>query len=497
MRQTTQSIVDKNLTSDEQIKELTKRLHDLEKQGNALAKQFADTGVPPTPAEEQKCKDLEKEHKEVTNLISRIEQARYREGEFDADFTQLYLQESFLGGISIGVSKRADFSVPTAYVGVRKIENNYDVVLGFNPVFMRNMDAKQRQGVIRHELYHLVFQHIFSRAIGDQRLAKLWNWATDLAINSLIGKDNLPKLCLIPGYRNIDPQTGKPVDGVYADYIANAPLNQASDYYFAELLKLMKENNHDESDIKIGVGGGIGTMDDHSGWDDIPEEVKEEIRERVKEMIGNGAMRADQTNSWGSIPQSTQEWIRKMLSREIDWRSIVKQFFGRVRSQERSSTMKRINKKMPYINPGVKRKYKSTFACFIDQSGSMSDKDIAQLFGELEGLAKETEIDVYHFDTEIDENSHTVWKKGRPFPKPHRTRCGGTDFDAVSKFCNDPKNPNWSGVVILTDGYAPVMGQVKGAKVLWVITESGDAKIARPGDLVCQMRKSAGKFERY
>ena len=429
--------------------------------------------------------------------IQRLEQSFYRDNEFDYDFTYLYLHEPFLGTVSVGVSKRVDYSVPTAYVGIRNTTNGYDVTMGYNPDFMRSLTSVQRQGVIRHELYHLIFQHIFGRSMGDERLAKLWNWATDLAINSIIGKDNLPSLCLIPGQRNIDPATGKPVQGIYADFIANTPLMQSSDFYFAGLLKLMQENNHDESDIKIGVNGDVGTMDDHGQWADVPEEVKEEIRERVREMIGKGAMRADQSNSWGNTPQEIQEWIRKMLSREIDWRTIVKSFIGRVRSKERASSMKRINKKMPYINPGVKRKYRSTFACFIDQSGSMSDKDIAQLFGELEGLAKETEIDVYHFDTEIDEQSHTVWRKGKPFPKPHRTRCGGTDFQAVANFCNSSKSQHWSGVIILTDGYAPTMGQIVGSKVLWVITETGDPAIARPGDLVCQMKKDAGTFKRY
>jgi len=38
---------------------------------------------------------------------------------------------------------------------------------------------------------------------------------------------------------------------------------------------------------------------------------------------------------------------------------------------------------------------------------------------------------------------------------------------------------------------------VKGAKVLWVITESGDAKSAiRSGDLVCQMKR-AKSFQRH
>jgi predicted metal-dependent peptidase len=114
------------------------------------------------------------------------------------------------------------------------------------------------------------------------------------------------------------------------------------------------------------------------------------------------------------------------------------------------------------------------------------------------GLSRETSIDVYHFDTEVDEKSFTVWKKGRATPKAHRTRCGGTDFNAVAGFCNKGENRGkWSGVIILTDGYAPIMGPIIGSRVLWVITESGTMEMVRPGDLACKMKSGDnGKFKR-
>ena len=119
------------------------------------------------------------------------------------------------------------------------------------------------------------------------------------------------------------------------------------------------------------------------------------------------------------------------------------------------------------------------------------------LFCELEQFAQHTELEVFHFDTEIDEKSKTLWKKGRPFPPAHRTRCGGTDFQAVADYCNRPENRGkWAGIVILTDGYAPAMGQILGSKVIWVITETGTMNAVRKGDLAVQMKK-AKQFKRY
>lgn len=415
-----------------------------------------------------------------------------RHDEFDHDFLSLYMYDPFLGGVSLDVTKMADPHCPTAYVGIRKNGARHDVVLGYSPKFFRGLSSEERKGVIRHELYHLCFQHIFSRSVASAEDAKLWNWATDLAINSIIGAEHLPRMCLIPGQQPVDSKTGKPVEGPYAAYIKSAPKLAASDHYYDELKKIRDENG-DTPDYAL-----LDSMDGHDGWGEIDPEIMEELRDKVNGMIRNGTTRADQNNSWGTVPQHIQEYIRKLLSNEVDWKSIIRNFIGRTRTVERNSTIKRINKKLPYIQPGVKRPMRANFACFMDQSGSMSDDDIALLFGELGNLANLTQLDVYHFDTEIDEKSHHIWKRGDNTPRCLRTRCGGTDFQAVADFCNRSENRNkWSGVIILTDGYAPQMGQIVGARVLWVVTPQGTMEHVRPGDLACKMKRDSGKFRSY
>lgn len=426
----------------------------------------------------------------------------FRTREFDGDFLGLNQEQPFLGVISLEITKLADEGMPTAYISARKEGKDYELVLGFNPDFMRNLSAVERRGVICHELYHLVFQHITNRTVSDKKMAALWNVATDLAINSLISQEKLPGICLFPGKRPTrkDPKTGKTVDAGdkdLCDFIEKAPGLQSSDYYF-EKMKEIIQNRKDDGEGEGDPTGGLETMDDHSAWDDLPREVQEQLQERFRELIGKAVRHCDNSSrSWGDIPESIKEQIRKMLSREIDWKSVIKNFIGRCRSEVRIGTVRRLSKKAPYLIPGARRKTYANFACFIDQSGSMSDSDISMLFAELEGLAKEVAIDVFHFDTEIDEKSHTVWKKGRPFPTAHRTRCGGTDFQAVVNFANKAENRGkWAGVVILTDGYAPTPGAIVGSKVLWVITPGGTLESVRAGDLAIKMKAGESQFTR-
>lgn len=427
------------------------------------------------------------------------EERQVEHGEFDHDFLKVYMNDPFIGTVSLEVTKVPDFDMPTAYVGVRPYGRGHEVIMGYNPNFFRSLGPAQRQGVIKHEMYHLIFQHIFERAPGDKDYQILWNWATDLAINSIIGEKNLPDACLIPGKSPIDPSTGKEIDGPYAEFIKKAPKMESSDFYFEKLREIEEDQKKkgNPNSVKIAVGKGMDSIDDHGKWGDLPAEVREQIRDKVRDMLDKAVKKADRTNDWGSVPAEIAEVIRKILSREIDWRSILRQFIGRCRTMDRNSTIKRVNKKAPYKFPGHVRKYMANFACFIDQSGSMSDEDIAMLFSELEGFAQETELDVWHFDTEVDEKSHTVWKKGRPFPPAHRTRCGGTSFQCIADFCNRPENRGkWSGIVILTDGFAPTMGQIIGSRVIWVITEHGTMETPRKGDLAVQMKKQK-QFKRF
>jgi predicted metal-dependent peptidase len=411
-----------------------------------------------------------------------VEGEKFSDREFEPDFLAIYMHEPFLGGVSMEITKTPDPQCSTAYVGVGS-EN--ELVLGYNPYFFRSLTPKERKGTIVHELYHVILQHLFERNITDRKYAMAWNIGTDLAINSIIGANNLPAIALVPG--KVPPKVKQ---AKLANYIKSVNPLQISEFYFEGVKQLMEEMEQNGESLTEGEM----TLDDHSNWDGLDDAIKDQVRDKVRGMLQKAVNRADSKNSWGSVPASMQAEIRKNLTHEIDWRSIMRMFFGVARSLTRISTIKKVSRKLPGILPGVKRGTTARFAFFIDQSGSMSDTDVALAFAEVEAASKEAEIDVYNFDTEIDESSHKVWKRGKKFAWG-RTRCGGTDFNAVANFVNQSKNLNrWSGVCILTDGYAPTLGYVKGARVLWVITPTGTVSVARPGDILVHLKRNAVEF---
>ena len=102
----------------------------------------------------------------------------------DPHLVSLMLHEPFFSHILRTFDKVKSSDVPTAGVGVRD-QNAY---LFWNPKFLASLESIQVRGLLKHECYHWIFKHCTAR---KQDPHKLWNWATDLAINSLIPVNEL------------------------------------------------------------------------------------------------------------------------------------------------------------------------------------------------------------------------------------------------------------------------------------------------------------------
>ena len=122
---------------------------------------------------------------------------------------RLLMKEPFFAALSRKIDKKASTVVPTAGVKVNQETGQFEMV--YNPEFFEGLSDEHRTGVLKHEFYHLIFEHVTGR-LPEAGMSRKWNFATDLAINShLIGE--LPEGALIPG------------EGHFAN-LPVAPLNQ-------------------------------------------------------------------------------------------------------------------------------------------------------------------------------------------------------------------------------------------------------------------------------
>ena len=130
---------------------------------------------------------------------------------------------------------------------------------------------------------------------------------------------------------------------------------------------------------------------------------------------------------------------------------MLRYFVKTTQRANKRSTVRRINKRFPYIHAGKKVQRTAKIAISIDQSGSVSDDMLVAFYSELDKLAGLAEFTVVPFDTDVAEDQVYVWKKGER-RKAERVLCGGTCFDAPTKYVNKGK---FDGHIVLTDMCAP------------------------------------------
>ena len=112
--------------------------------------------------------------------------------ELDPHLIKLMWDEPFFAKILRPVTKVKTDKIPTAGV----LAKEGDIKMWWNPKFLAGLTADQVKGLLKHECYHLVFEHTTTRRMTPHIIH---NYATDLAINSMIPEDELPEGGLIPG----------------------------------------------------------------------------------------------------------------------------------------------------------------------------------------------------------------------------------------------------------------------------------------------------------
>ena len=409
-----------------------------------------------SPPREETRITVSSNHKRMPSPINREEAKAIFP--IDVHVVSLIQESPFFAALSWYIRKVPTRDIPTAGIAYDPVYD--ELAMYYNPEFMAPKTKLQVKAILVHELYHVVFEHVTSRR---REPHYVWNIATDLAINSLIvesyGKGDheatLPD-GLYPGLRpkyDQDPKNEltkeqKEAATALADLIENFPVGKASEWYFDRLMEVAQQHGEGM------MGLGIVPLDDHDLWDSLSEEARERIKTRVKALVERAVRHADSTsNGWGSIPASTREEIRKLVSNTVDWRAVLRQFVGFSLRGDRAKSIKKINKRYPYIHPGVKRGYLAKLLIAVDQSGSVDDASLSLVSGELSSLTRHVTIDVVAFDTEVDRESLFTWRKGQALSQFKRTRCGGTNFDAPTQFVGAPENKGrWDALLIVTDG---------------------------------------------
>lgn len=224
------------------------------------------------------------------------------------------------------------------------------------------------------------------------------------------------------------------------------------------------------------------------GEDGSPSELADQLtREFTKAMVDS----AESIKSRGTLPGNIKQFIEELTRPpQVDWRQELRNYCKTARPSRRKTTLSRPKRKHISLDgavtsehPGRRKNpsYRIVFA--IDTSGSVSNAELQEIFGELRGILscnEGTEVTVVECDTQIGRVYDLETVKDVDTNVSGR---GGTSFDPVFQWVKGEvawgkercdKQPDL--LIYATDGECclpPVDIRIPQSKMLWLISSRG------------------------
>ena len=197
-------------------------------------------------------------------------------------------------------------------------------------------------------------------------------------------------------------------------------------------------------------------------WDEDPL-AENEIENIIRE--------AQITGQWGNVSGNFKETLIASLKPKVNYKSILRQFRQSILSSDTAINRMRPSRRFGFGFPGRKHEYTTKLAFFIDTSGSVSSRSLADCIGTVNNIFKYgiREVDVYYFDHTLQNRVPVKLKKAEH--KVSVAGRGGTSFQVVFDFLAEKDAPHYDGIIIFTDGecYKPDLKGVSRNDVCWLI----------------------------
>lgn len=337
--------------------------------------------------------------------------------------------------------------LPTAGVSITDRINFY-----INPIFFNKLDPMQQIELIEHEIEHIVYLHpirakdYISTDNNTSGRFKCANIAMDAYINE--NKDNLCRDLGVT-YERLNKQLkemGSPfhVSG-----------NDPWEVNYEKLMQAAKDNP------QKGSGGYGDPIDDHSQWGEGGEggQVSKEVAESL---VRDAANKAQQSTGVGNMPSNMLKQISDLNKSAVNWKRELRIAFQSALRFDFERTRNRRNRRYGLVQPGRRKKPQLEVVVIGDESGSMCDQSVAQIFAEIDAI-HEMGVGVKYIAMDAEASKPIEYKKGMQMS---RTRCGGTVYGPGINLAKTLK-PNL--IVIVGDCDAADVPVNPGIPVIWCI----------------------------
>ena len=367
-----------------------------------------------------------------------------------------------LAGVLMIGDTGIDEACPTAYTNGRDC--------WYGRVFVEGLSDAEFRFLILHENYHKLFMHLTSWDYLYKEDPKLANMACDYVINLMIADENRDGFATMP----VDAQ-GKQIG------LLDEKFRGMDELQVYKILKQEKEDKEESDDGESGESGESGAGLDEHDWEAAQEMTDEERRNLTQEIdqaVRQGALTAGKIGSGGN------RTIDGLLTPEVDWRSVLREFITETCTGTDDSTWRRPSRR--HMAAGILRPSGITervgeLVIAIDTSGSIGGAELRRCLSEIKGvcdMVKPESVRVLYWDTQVCRDE-VYGGTGTPLEQlTQRTTPkggGGTLVQCIPDHIKDT-GIQAQAVIVLTDGYLGGDWGTWSTPLLWGIICNKSAK---------------------
>lgn len=340
---------------------------------------------------------------------------------------------------------------------------------GYHIFFSKNWVSELKddeiQGVIAHEVLHVIFGHSDRKGNRDRHK---WNVACDLAINLLLDAESQA----LPMSGLLDKRyKGMSADQIYV--VLPNTKNSGGNSFQArqkDLVNTTRQSMRGSHQMGSEIGADLLDPDDTLirplQDSDVPDEQsrRELRRHLIDEML---------SSLHGDSPAMIRHEIGLAKSNTINWQSMLRSWLTeKVKSDWSTYPFAKKHIWRGFYLPSIGIQAPGHIIFAIDTSGSMSQEDIADIAAEIRALR-----DTFHSKLSVIQCDATIqstdeYEADDPTPIPEIMTAvgrGGTDFRPVFDFVkNHEEVPQL--IIYATDGFGAFPQYTPEIPCLWMLT---------------------------
>ena len=332
--------------------------------------------------------------------------------------------------------------------------------------------------LLEHEALHLLWQHPLRYA--NSPTPELVQLATDIAVNQY-----LPEV----------PRETMTLEKLQR-YLHRRILSHQDSSSYLRLLKNLSDQDKQKLQRKKERGTGKNTQakpsqviqETHQGWqlgNAQPAFGIQQLRlAQLKKILHQAYMNTPKKDR-GLLPGDILTTLLKpQINNRFNWQQLISRQVETL-AAGREEAAYRFNRRQPWRMelPGSVSRLVPRVLVFVDNSGSMSDQEIAGVLTELQYLTVQlnSQVEIIPFDAKVHSEQATRLQPGKNVSY-QRTGGGGTCFQAVFDWLQKQHvSRQQATVVILTDGWGESELAVHGYRnVLWLLSTESELSVKSP-----------------